>query len=118
MPPRRPPVSTGALSHSSHVVRILQRMPRRMYRLHPEIIPDLVAWLTVIREPFAKIASQGCRGADAHERLRRKGERQYGRNMCRAIDALMVSLMETRDADAVDAARALWDDAIRGQQEG
>lgn len=95
-----------------YVPVILQRMPGRKYRIDPVVIGEMVAWLTAVRKPFERIASQGWRGADEAERARRRGEREYGRQMLRAIDAIATSLLETRDADDIDAAIQAWRQAL------
>lgn len=97
---------------------ILQAMPGRRYRIDPQAVAQLVAWLTVVRKPFEKIASQGWRGADERERMRRKGEREYGRQMIRAIDAIALSLMETRDGEEIDAALEQWNATLERMAKG
>lgn len=98
----------GQAAHERHILRVLQQMPRRAYRIDPVLIPELIAWLTVIRRPYETLANQGWRGADPAERMRRKGEREYGKQMMRAIDAVAQTLLETRGVDDIDAALDEW----------
>lgn len=108
----------GQAEHEAHIMRVLQRMPRRAYRIDPAMIPELVAWLSVVRKPYETLANQGYRGATPEDRARRKGEKEYGRKMCAAVDAIAHTLMEQRGVDEIEAALEEWRSVVASNASG
>lgn len=95
--------------HLEDVASALQHLPEGRLRWHPEARGALICWVLTIRERYDRQARLTLRGLKGKARERRRGLRKWGRMMCRALDALILTFNETIDMGAYDAHCQGWD---------